>query len=142
MFPQTQAHTQKNNVRSWKNIILNKGSKFLVGMEGGRKEDLKRRTRWKEHNWALKKRAKHEENQKVVLHCFFNYSLELVQTFISFRIISLFHQLPLSFIAKHSSFFKWHSWTLHLALSQSASNLSICIHGKTFYLYSLAFALS
>jgi hypothetical protein len=74
----------KTNVRSWKNIILNKGSKFLVGMEGGRKEALKRRKKWKEQNWALRKRAKHEENQKVVLHYLFNYSLELVQAFISF----------------------------------------------------------
>jgi hypothetical protein len=49
--------------------------------------------------------------------------------------------LPLSSIAKRSSFFKWHSWTLDLALSQSVSNLSICIHGKSLYLYSLAFAL-
>jgi hypothetical protein len=32
-------------------------------MEGGRKEALRRtRTRWKKHNWALRKKAKHEEN--------------------------------------------------------------------------------
>jgi hypothetical protein len=50
------------SARSWKNIILNKCLKFLIGMEGGRKEALKKKTRWKEHNWALRKRAKHEEN--------------------------------------------------------------------------------
>ncbi len=65
MFPQTQAHTQKKSA-SWKIYILNKGLKLLIGMEGGRKEALKKKTRWKEHNWALRKRAKHEENQKVV----------------------------------------------------------------------------
>jgi hypothetical protein len=37
----------KKNARSWKNIILNKGLKLLIGMEGGRKEVLKRKTRWK-----------------------------------------------------------------------------------------------